>query len=63
MYVLKIVVCPFVFFPLAIVLSVLHRFAGSDYPFSIFIILLAQCKGYICVSKSVDLFLVLQGYR
>ena len=36
MYVLYIVVCPFVFFLLAIVLSVLHRYTDSDYPFDIF---------------------------
>jgi hypothetical protein len=33
---LTIVVCPFVLFPLAIVLSVLLRFTDSDYPFGIF---------------------------
>jgi hypothetical protein len=32
-YALWIVVCPFVIFLLAIVLSVLFRFAASDYPF------------------------------
>ena len=31
--VLQIVVCPFIFFLLAIVLSVLPRFTDSDYPF------------------------------
>jgi len=31
-----IVVCPFVLFLLAIVLSVLFRFMDSDYPFGIF---------------------------
>jgi len=36
MYVLLIVVCPFVFFLLVIVLSVRLRFKDSDYPFSIF---------------------------
>ena len=35
MYVLQIVVCPFVLFLLAIVLSVL-RYTDSDYPFGIF---------------------------
>jgi hypothetical protein len=35
MYVLLIVVCPFVLFHLAIVLSVL-RYSDSDYPFDIF---------------------------
>ena len=32
-YALWIVVCPFVIFLLAIVLSVLFRFSASDYPF------------------------------
>jgi len=36
MYVLSIVVCPFVYFLLAIVLSVLLRYTDSDYPFGIF---------------------------
>ena len=36
MYILYIVVCPFVLFLLAIVLSVLLRYTDSDYPFSIF---------------------------
>ena len=36
-YVLKIVVCPFVLFLLAIVLSVLPRCTDSDYPFGIYI--------------------------
>ena len=36
MYVLLIVVCPFVLFHLAIVLSVLVRYTDSDYPFGIF---------------------------
>jgi hypothetical protein len=34
--VLSIVVCPFVLSPLTIVLSVLHRYTDSDYPFDIF---------------------------
>ena len=34
-YVLQIVVCPFVLFLLAIVLSVLLRYTDSDYPFGI----------------------------
>jgi hypothetical protein len=33
LYALWIVVCPFVIFHLVIVLSVLFRFAASDYPF------------------------------
>ena len=36
MYVLLIVVCPFVLFLLAIVLAVLLRYTDSDYPFGIF---------------------------
>jgi hypothetical protein len=36
LFVLFIVVCPFVFFLLAIVLSVLLRYTDSDYPFGIF---------------------------
>ena len=36
MYVLQIVVCPFVLFLLAIVLYVFLRFTDSDWPFSIF---------------------------
>jgi hypothetical protein len=36
MCVLSVVVCPFVRFLLAIVLSVLHRFTDSGYPFGIF---------------------------
>ena len=35
-YVLQIVVCPFVLFLLAFVLSVLLRYTDSDYPFGIF---------------------------
>ena len=36
MYILQIVVCPFVLFLLAIVLYVLLRFTDSDYPLGIF---------------------------
>ena len=36
MYVLLTAVCPFVFFLLAIVLSVLLRYTGSNWPFGIF---------------------------
>jgi hypothetical protein len=36
LYVLEIVVCPFVLFLLAIVLSVLLRYTDSDCPFGIF---------------------------
>ena len=34
-YLLKIVVCPFVLFLLAMVLSILLRYTDSDYPFGI----------------------------
>ena len=40
MYVLLIVVWPFVLFPLAIVLSIPLRYKDSDYPFGIFKLLL-----------------------
>jgi hypothetical protein len=42
MYVLLIAVCPFVFFLLAIVLSVLLRYADSDCPFGIFRLFLLE---------------------
>jgi hypothetical protein len=38
MYVLEIVVCPFVLFVLAIVLSVLLRYTDSDYPFVFYLL-------------------------
>ena len=38
MYVLSIVVCPFVLFLLAIVLSALLRYTVSDCPFGVFIL-------------------------
>jgi len=41
MSILWIVVCPFVLFLLAIVLSVLLRYSDSDYPFDIFKLFLA----------------------
>ena len=41
-YVLEIVVCPFVLFRLAIVLSVLLQYTDSDYPFGIF-------KLFLCI--------------
>ena len=45
MYVLQIIVCPFVLFLLAIVLSVLLRFTDSDYPFGIFkLFLKSKCS-------------------
>jgi hypothetical protein len=43
MYVLLIVVCPFVLFLLVIVLSVLLRYANSDCPFGIFKLFLLEC--------------------
>ena len=46
-YILQIVVCPFVLFLLAIVLSVL-RFTDSDYPFGIFKLFLIR---QICKNK------------
>ena len=49
-YVLQIVVCPFVLFLLAIVLSVLLRYTGSDYPFGIFKPLL--CIDNFCCTKN-----------
>jgi hypothetical protein len=36
MYVLSIIICHFVLFLLAIVLSILHRYTVSDYPVGIF---------------------------
>jgi len=41
---LKIVVCPFHLFLLAIVLSVLLRFTDFDYPFDIFKLLLKSVR-------------------
>ena len=43
-YVLKIVVCPFVLFLLAIVLSVFLRYMDSDYPFGIIKLFLASVE-------------------
>ena len=45
----QIIVCPFVFFLLVIVLSVLLRYTDSDYPFGIFKIFLEQsnCTDWI----------------
>jgi hypothetical protein len=49
MYVLWIVVCPFVFFPLVIVLSVFLRFTDSDFPFGILELFLRNCNSiYKC---------------
>jgi len=48
MYVLLIVVCPFVLFLLAIVLSVLLRYTDSECPFGIFKLFLQwSTKHYI----------------
>jgi hypothetical protein len=47
-YVLLIVVCPFVLFLLAIVLSVLLRDTDSDYPFGIFKLFLYQARKFNC---------------
>jgi len=56
MYVLSIVVCPFVLFLLAIVLSVL-RFMDSDYPFGIFkVILIIAMLEYIYICFLFDSF-------
>jgi hypothetical protein len=50
LYVLLIVVCPFVLFLLAIVLSVLLRYTDSDYPFGIFKLVLGTVlsAGMLC---------------
>ena len=49
MYVLWIVVCPFVLFLLVIVLSVFLRFTDSDYPFGILELFLRNCNSiYKC---------------
>ena len=48
MYVLLIVVCPFVLFLLAIVLSVLLRDTDSDYSFGIFKLFLYQARKFNC---------------
>jgi len=51
MYVLWIVVCPFVLFLLAIVLSVLLPYTDSDYPFGIFKL---TSDAYNCHHELVD---------
>jgi hypothetical protein len=43
MYVLEIIVCPFVIFLLASVLSVLLRHTEYDYPFGLFKLFLLYC--------------------
>jgi hypothetical protein len=55
MYVLEIVVCPFVLFLLAIVVYVLLRYTYSDYPFSIIKLLSPPSKEYNC-HNNVDCF-------
>ena len=53
MYVLLIVVCSFVLFLLAIVLSVLLRYADSDYPFGIFklFLILWERDGFVSMQS------------
>ena len=51
MHVLSIVVCPFVLFLLAIVLSVLFRYTVSDCPFGIFKLFLSRVRvalSFVC---------------
>ena len=60
MYVLLIVVCPFVLFLLAIVLSVLLRYTDFDYLFSIFKLILYNKKNRyfyvkLLLSRTLDL--------
>ena len=55
-YVLLIVVCPFVLFLLPIVLSVLLRYTDSDYPFDIFKLFWVFCEVF-CISMFVRLLL------
>ena len=55
MYALLIVVCPFVLFLLAIVLSVLLRYTDSNYPFGIFdrgLLDLFNISNIICIIKT-----------
>ena len=56
-FVLQIVVCPFVLFLLAIVLSVLLRYTDSDYHFGIFKLFLVYS-----FLNSVQNFLLLNGF-
>ena len=53
---LQIVVCPFVFFLLVIVLSFLVRFTLSDYPLSIFNL-------FVCVCRSPMTYVNMKGVR
>ena len=56
MCVLKIVVFPFVYFLLAIVLYVLLRYTDSDYPFGIFKLFLCNARLQIGDSLEVSLY-------
>jgi hypothetical protein len=58
MYALLIVVCPFVLFPLAIVLSVPLRYTDYDCPFGIFklFFVLGLCEIYVSYIIPVKLF-------
>jgi hypothetical protein len=53
-HVLYITVCPFVLFLLAIALSVLLRFRGSDYPFGMSLFLYLIGKIIVSVVSSID---------
>jgi len=54
-YALYIVVCPFVFFVLTTVLSVLLRYTDSDYPFGIFKLFLQLCSVQSFVASTLRL--------
>ena len=54
MYVLQIIVCPLLLFLLAIVLSVLHRYTDSDYPFDIFKLFLPYSQRHYSVINHCD---------
>ena len=61
LYVLFIVVCPFVLFLLAIVLSVLLQYTVSDYPFGIFKLFFLQLvEGCQYLIPEVELFFELE---
>ena len=57
-YVLQIVVCPFVLFLLAIVLSVLLRYTDSDYPFGIFKLFFSSSLPPIVCGKAYVLLML-----
>ena len=57
-YVLQIVVCPFVLFLLAIVLSVLLRYTDSDYPFGIFKLFLNISSVHM-LQMPTDMFVII----